>query len=171
MLLNSRFVYYEILTSPGLHFLTYLNQLGFLAHKQQKLPGNFTFFNANEYWNFLAKSNETQGKYTDKLAFLKEDRKNQDRYEKNILIDSAYGSSGFSFDKIKNIYSKEDLSLTFINTLWKNYSFLNDLCGSNFILKEKKLPMNYPSHENNYPKTVFTKNISFDGNVDEIVYL
>lgn len=142
-----------------------------MAHKHQKLPGKFTFFNANEYWNFLNMSNETQRKHSDKLAFLKEDRKNTDRYEKNILIDCANGVAGFSVEKIKNIFAKEDFSLNFINTLFKNYSFLNAFCGSNFILKEKNLPMNYPNYDKNDPKTLFAKNISLDGDVYRILYL
>lgn len=169
--MNSRFVYYEILTTPGLYFLTYLNQLGYLAHKQHKLPGKFTFFSTNEYWNFLKKTNQVLGKYDDKFDFLKEDRKNETKYEKKILIDCANGVAGFTIDKIKNIYEKEDLNLVIINNLFKNYSFLNEICGSDFILQEKHLPINYPNHDKNDTKTLFTKNVSFDGDVNKIVYL
>lgn len=156
-----------------------MNQLGFMAHKQQKLPGKFTFFSANEYWNFLTKSNQVLDKYADKsgflkgdqFAFLKEDRKNEERYEKNILIDCANGVAGFCIEKIKNIYGKEDLSLNSINTLFKNYSFLNGFCGSDYILKEKNVPVNYPNYDKYDTKILFTKNVSLDGDADRVVYL
>lgn len=170
--MNSRFVYYEILPTPGLHFLTYLNQLGYSAHKQQKLPGKFSFFTVNEYWNFLTKSNEALEKFIDKLPFLKEDRKDENKYEEKILIDCANGTAGFCIEKIKNIFTNEkNLNINFINTLFKNYSFLNEFCGSDFILREKNLPMNYPQGDKNDTKNIFNKNISFDGDVDRIIYL
>ncbi len=169
--MNSRFVYYDILPTPGLHFLTYINQLGYLTHKQQKLPGKFSFFTVNEYWNFLSRTNESLEKYIDKFPFLKEERQNEKRYEDNILIDCANGIAGFSIDKIKNIFTiDKDIKITSINTLFKNYSFLNEFCGSCYILLEKNLPVNYPQDKND-TKNIFSKNLSFDSDIDRLVYL
>jgi hypothetical protein len=142
-----------------------------MAHKQQKLPGKFTFFNVSEYWNFLNNSNQALGKYADILGFVKEEHKNESNYEKVILIDCTMGAAGFYRDKIKSIFEKEDLSLTFINTTYKQNNFLNEFCGSDFILKERNLPFNYPDYDKTDQNTLFIKNISFDGDVDRIVYL
>jgi len=170
--LNSRFIYYEILPTSGLHFLTLLNQLGYSAHKQQKLPGKFSFFNSNEYWTFHSKTFIAFEKYNDKLPFLKEDRLDEIRYEYNILIDCANGNAAFCMDKIKNIFANPNLNFNFINTLFKNYSFLNEFCGSHFLLKEKCIPINYPKYDDkNDNKNIFTKNISFNGDLSRVIYL
>lgn len=168
MLLNSRFVNYEIITTPGLHFLTYLNQLSFQAHKEKKLPGKFSFFQTNEYWNFLIKSNEILENYSKKFDFLIEDRKDELRYEENLILDCANGIPGFHFEKIKNIFKNQNLNINFINILSKNYSFLSNFCGADYVLKDKLLPITYPTTEN---KNNYTKNISLDADAVKIVYL
>lgn len=141
----------------------------------QKLPGKFSYFPVNEYWNFLNRSNEALEQYNKKFDFLREDRKGQNKYEESILIDCANGVSGFSSEKIKNIFKNDKLTILMINTLFKNFSFLNEFCGAYYIFLERNLPMNYPvcdkTSDNSGVYNAISKNAAFDGDVERLIYL
>ena len=50
-------------------------------------------------------------------------------------------------------------------TMNKNYKYLNEGCGAEHVHKEKLIPSNYPENVSTI------KNLSFDGDVDRIIYL
>lgn len=56
-ILNCDFICYEILTTPGLHYLTLLNQIKFAEfYKNRDRTEKFHFCDKNDYWIFLKSS-------------------------------------------------------------------------------------------------------------------
>jgi len=99
--------------------------------------------------------------------------KKLDNYENNITFDCANGTAGFLKEKIEEIFSEErDLKCEFINYDYEDYKSLNELSGAEHVQKEKKLPQffhnKFLNKENNLVE--FIKNVSFDGDVDRIIY-
>ena len=77
-------------------------------------------------------------------------------------------------EKIAEIFSDEkDIKCEFINYDFEDYESLNELTGAEHIQKEKALPQffhnKFLDKENNLVE--FVKNVSFDGDVDRIIYL
>ena len=79
-----------------------------------------------------------------------------------IYID---GSDGIGGMRIKDLNKHIGLGLTIANAAENEPIHLNDLCGAEFVQKERKFPRNF----SNVP--VHAKCASFDGDADRIVYL
>jgi len=63
-LLNCEFVCYEVLTTPGLHYLTLLNQIKFAEfYKHREKTEKFYFCDKEDYWIFLKSSNNILEKH------------------------------------------------------------------------------------------------------------
>ncbi len=145
----------------------------------------FNFCNEDLYYNFLENSNkilENYSKEARKILQINNDKDidiniNIDKYEYNFLFDCSNGIAAFLNQKINKIFliNKEN-KISFHNIDYKNYKLLNEGCGSEFIQKEKNIPKNFlnflkeKSNENNQ-EIEYVKNISFDGDVDRLIYL
>ena len=148
--------YYDIITTPCLHFLTLMNQMSF-----EKLPphSKMVFQEDTIYWKFLSASFEGYNSFFDK-HFKKEEPKN---YEWNLSIDCSNGLSGHVKDNIAKLFkSFPQFKITFINTEEDKKEKLNEHCGAEFVHKERQYPTNQIESSN--------KNLSFDGDVDRIIY-
>jgi phosphomannomutase len=144
--------------------------------------GLFNFHEDTLYWNFLENSNkilENYFKEARKTLQINNNNYNNhiDSYEYNYLFDCCNGIAAFLNEKLNKIFSiNKDNNIFFYNIDYKNYEFLNEGCGSEFIQKEKNLPRNLlnflkeKSNENNQDFE-YVKNISFDGDIDRIIYL
>ncbi len=154
---KSFFHNYGILSTPALQFLTYLNQI--LFRKINSVLSQYYFVKESEYWNFL------KGVYFAFDTFSEQFFKFQknSKYENQIIIDCANGVAGYIYQNIKNIFS-EKIDLKFINLNYENYESLNENCGAEHLHKTRALPLNYSD-----PKNI--KSVSFDGDVDRIIYL
>lgn len=160
-IMNAKFHNYGIITTPALQFLTLANQM---SYKQvHKNLNKFTFTNEEVYWKFLENSFFAFNIFCDKFYSSNKQIGVENKYEKDILIDCANGIGGYHAKNIAKLVG-ELLQVNVINADYTNYEYLNNNCGAEHVHKEKKVPINYP-------KEGVVKNLSFDGDVDRIVYL
>ena len=168
--LECKFINYGLVTTPQLHFLTYLTQ------KQLTLQLTKSIQTIHDYYNldYDITKNMYFVIYKDILAIfhsllekinLLVNRK-CDKYTNNILIDCSNGISGSSEIKDNMNNFNEFLNLTFINTEVDKNELLNLNCGAEFVQKSFSFPENY-SLKNSF----YSKSCSFDGDADRIVYL
>jgi phosphoacetylglucosamine mutase len=157
---EAKYFVYGVLTTPALQYLTLLNQMAF--KKVNSVLSQFSFTNVSEYWNFLGGIYFTFNTFYDQ--FYKSQIQNITNYETELLVDCANGAAGYHYENINKIFNNK-IKLKFINTNYKNYEFLNSQCGAEHVHKEKTLPINYPI------ELEISKNVSFDGDVDRIIYL
>jgi len=149
--MNARIMNYELLTTPGLHFLTLFNQYLFNTDYLR-----FAFVEKEIYWKFLVNGYKSFNLCYDK--FLK--KLPSYKYENEITIDCANGLASCFTNIIKEIFG-DDVKINFINTDIQSYEKLNDMCGADYIHKERKNPSEIINTR---------KGVSFDGDVDRIVY-
>lgn len=77
-------------------------------------------------------------------------------------------------EKIAEIFTDDkEIKCEFINYDYADYKSLNEMTGAEHVQKEKELPQffhnKFLDKDNNLVE--FVKNISFDGDVDRIIYL
>jgi len=77
-------------------------------------------------------------------------------------------------ENITEIFANDkEIKCEFINYDFTDFKSLNEMTGSEHIQKEKQLPQffhnKFLDKENNLVE--FVKNVSFDGDVDRIIYL
>ena len=132
---------YGLVTTPQIHYLvSLLNKSPKEFIKLEKYYEDFAdFFNT-----FFAKI----GKYKNNIG--------------RIFIYCADVIGGARFDDF-NKYVKLDIKI--INSGIGDKVYLNDLCGAEFVKKQRKLPRNFEE------VPIGGKCISFDGDADRIVYL
>jgi phosphoacetylglucosamine mutase len=157
---GAKYKIYGVQTSPALQFMTLLNQMAF--KKVNHILSQFSFADEAEYWNFLGGIYMFFNNFYDQ--FYKARSNEENKYESELLIDCANGAAGYNYKKISQIFNGQ-LKLDFINTNYKNFETLNSKCGAEHVHKEKLIPINYPEGKN------YSKNVSFDGDVDRIIYL
>jgi phosphoacetylglucosamine mutase len=158
-ILNVTNKYYGVQTTPALHFLTLLNQYVF----KSKNSHSFNFVDSEEYWKFLKNGYFAFNTFLEKFYATPKDKNEENKYENELTIDCSNGIAGYHYKKINSLFDES----TKIHTYNYNYietTSLNDSCGAEFVHKEKKLPVNYG-------KDSHVKNLSFDGDVDRVVYL
>jgi phosphomannomutase len=146
---------YGFLTTPGLSFLTLCNQYAYKHNRK-----TFQFVKIDEYFKFLSHGYKAFISFYDQ--FFKKNLKGDDKYQKSITVDCANGVSSLFTNQINDIF-KGHLDITFINTDYNDHKTLNSNCGAEFLHKDRKLPTNYP-------EAPIQKNLSFDGDVDRIIY-
>lgn len=72
-MLSCEFVCYDVITTPGLHYLTLLNQIKFAEfYKHRERNEKFHFCSKADYWIFLRSSNKILEKHVvNSKRFLK----------------------------------------------------------------------------------------------------
>jgi hypothetical protein len=86
-----------------------------------------------------------------------------------MLVDCANGTAAFHKKGIADIFEQDKkVDLKFINTDYTKFETLNEKCGAEHVHKDRILPVNYPETEE---EELYIKNVSFDGDVDRIIYL
>ncbi len=158
-LYSAKFHNYGVLTTPALQFLTYLNQM--LFKKVNSILSQFYFVNSSEYWMFLKGVYMGFNNFSEQFLAIKPI---EAKYENEMLIDCANGAAAFHFKKIAEIFG-DRMKLKFININYEFYEGLNEACGAEHLHKIKTLPLNYTD------EVKLVKNLSFDGDVDRIIYL
>lgn len=161
-IMGAKFTNYGVLTSPALQYLTLINQHCF--KQVNKNSNKFSFVDSKIYWSFLEGGYFAFNTFYDKFYAGKKSEGNN-KYENQVLIDCCNGAAGYHAKKIAEMVGN-NLNLHFINTDYQTYENLNHSCGAEHVHKEKKLPSNYPSE-----KSPSIKNLTFDGDVDRIIYL
>ncbi len=142
---------YELLTTPGLHFLTLFNQYLYNIDSRR-----FAFVDKEIYWKFLINGYKSFNLCYDKFLTKRPSHK----YENEITIDCANGLASCFTNIIRDIFV-DDIKINFINTETENYEKLNNKCGAEYIHKDRKIPSDIINTR---------KGVSFDGDVDRIVY-
>jgi hypothetical protein len=141
---------YEMITTPGLHFLTFFNQFMYKRDKNR-----FNFVKKDEYSKFLKNG------YQSFKIFHEQFFKNMsDKYETEINIDCGNGLCSVFENEIRNIF-ENDIKMKFINNDINDIKNLNNKSGAEYLHKDKIVPSNQPN---------IVKNVSFDGDVDRIIY-
>jgi phosphoacetylglucosamine mutase len=158
-ILNANFKNYGIQTTPALHFLTLLNQItvNSIGHK------SFDFVDSEQYWKFLTNGIMTFNLFYEKIYSKNLVRDEPNKYENEFTMDCCNGIAGYHYKKIIEIFA-ETVKIHSYNTNYSEITALNDSCGAEYVHKEKNIPVNYF-------KDAYIKNISYDGDVDRIVYL
>jgi len=158
-ILNANFKNYGIQTTPALHFLTLLNQITF----NTKSHKSFDFVHSEEYWKFLKNGLRTFNLFYEKIYYKNIERNEPNKYEGEFTIDCSNGIAAYHYKKIIEIFG-ETAKIHSYNTNYSEITALNESCGAEYVHKEKKIPINYF-------KDAYVKNVSYDGDVDRIVYL
>ena len=138
--MRTKYEFYQIITAPGLQFLTMVNQQIF----KSKNPQDFRFADSSIYWNFLKNGYLALNTFYDQFySITRQIKEGNVRYESKLLIDCANGIASHEVLKIKEIFS--DLNkVTFINTNHIDCKTINENCGAEHVHKERKLPLNFP---------------------------
>jgi phosphoacetylglucosamine mutase len=150
--MNANYKDYGYLTTPGLSYLTYCNQVIY-GHSNK-----FFFPDRDDYFSFLKRSFENFMKFYEQ--FFKKNA--SDKYQKIITVDCANGVAAKFVDEMRGVLGSH-LELKFINVDFNKHELLNSKCGAEHMHKEKTLPSDYPEEP-------VQKNLSFDGDVDRIIY-
>lgn len=158
---NTKFINYGVLTTPALQFLTLINSIQF--KKVNYILSQFSFVDANEYWRFISGVYMSFNIFYEQF-YSKVIKHSVSNYESSLLIDCANGAAAYHYKNIENIFNSK-IKTNFINTDFKNFKLLNEACGAEHVHKEKTLPIGYTNEKH------FIKNVSFDGDVDRIIYL
>ena len=136
---NCSYNFYDIVPSPSLCFLTFVNQMAF---QKIGLKYKMVFVPRDNYWAYLINSfNKFHSYYN---IVFKNKQENKMNYENEICIDCSNGIASLYKNQIMSIFNNKEnnypLKLHLIND--NNYEReLNINCGINTIL-EKKLPKN-----------------------------
>jgi phosphoacetylglucosamine mutase len=158
-ILKANFRNYGVQTTPALHFVTLLNQLTFKAKNYH----TFHFVDIEEYWKFLKNGIMAFNTFYEKFYASNLGRKKANKYENEFTMDCCNGIAGYHYKKIIEIFY-QTVNIHSYNTNYLETTSLNDSCGAEYVHKEKKIPVNY--FKDNY-----VKNVTYDGDVDRIVYL
>lgn len=145
--------FYQIVTTPCLHFLTLASQLGY---KKLGIKHKMLFPEEKDYWTFISKAYEAFMSFHLQCG----GQTSFDKYEDSITIDCSAGCASYVITHIAN--AVPSLKTTFINIDFSKYERLNEQCGAEFVHKERKYPLNYTFANK--------KSLSFDGDVDRIIY-
>lgn len=156
---GAKYKFYGNHTTPALHFLTLLNQISFKTLNYHQ----FYFVDGEEYWKYLKSSYLAFDTFYEKFYSHTLNRNEENKYENKFTIDCSNGMAAYHHDKIIKIFN-QTVSIHPYNTNYQNASGLNEGCGAEFVHKEKKIPTDYG-------KDFDVKNVSFDGDVDRVVYL
>lgn len=154
--------FYGIITTPSLHFLTFLSQM---KYKQKGTLVKEDFPSDKEYWTYFTNAfNNYNSFYRTYFTNVNDSSSSLSlkKYESTLTIDCSNGIASHIKDNIANAINSSELSVSFINTDEHNTSKLNEGCGAEYVHKEHK----YPENQN----TSTIKNLSFDGDVDRIIY-
>lgn len=121
------------------------------------------FADSRDYWNsFLKTSYATFNTFYDKFL----SKSPSEKYETHLVIDCCSGISAYHQDNIRSIM-KDFIDVSFINTDHSVKENLNSHSGAEYVHKVKKLPVNHPRLSGD---TSVKKSLSFDGDVDRIIY-
>ena len=133
------FNFYDIIPSPSLYFLTFVNQMTF---QKIGLKYKMVFVPRDNYWGYLINSFNKFHSYYNMVFKTKEE--NKIKYENEICIDLANGVASLYKNQIMSIFNNKEnkfpLKIHLINDN-NNEHELNINCGINSIL-EKKIPKN-----------------------------
>ena len=136
---NCSFNFYDIIPSPSLYFLTFVNQMTF---QKIGLKYKMVFVPRDNYWGYLINSFNKFHSYYNIVFKTKEE--NKIKYENEICIDLANGVASLYKNQIMSIFNNKEnkfpLKIHLINDN-NNEHELNINCGINSIL-EKKIPKN-----------------------------
>ena len=136
---NCSFNFYDIIPSPSLYFLTFVNQMTF---QKIGLKYKMVFVPRDNYWGYLINSFNKFHSYYNIVFKTKEE--NKIKYENEICIDLANGVASLYKNQIISIFNNKEnkfpLKIHLINDN-NNEHELNINCGINSIL-EKKIPKN-----------------------------
>ena len=136
---NCSFNFYDIIPSPSLYFLTFVNQMTF---QKIGLKYKMVFVPRDNYWGYLINSFNKFHSYYNMVFKTKEE--NKIKYENEICIDLANGVASLYKNQIMSIFNNKEnkfpLKIHLINDN-NNEHELNINCGINSIL-EKKIPKN-----------------------------
>ena len=99
-ILDCAYINYNIITTPQLHWLTYVNQCNFNNNKFHE------FVTEDIYWIWLHSSYDLFHEMCDRYKI---DLKLTTNYEKDLLIDCSCGASATKLEQIKQIFSKRQL--------------------------------------------------------------
>jgi phosphoacetylglucosamine mutase len=157
--LHCEYHFYDIVTTPCLQFL---NLISILAFEKIGIKNKMIFPPVQDYWDFLAKA------YKDYNSFFAEHFCEPNRvlknYDRELCIDCSCGIAAVVKDNIQKIMeSNTDLKISFINFDTSVIENLNAGCGAENTQKMKEYPLN--KNQNS-----IVKNLSFDGDVDRVVY-
>lgn len=182
---------YGLVTTPQLHFLTYLSQQEVLDIKYyQKICNINKKFISNIENNVKRIEKNVLTNFSKDLYFFYTEemlRNYLDMYFKlfksdsfldnsNVIIDMANGIGGVKDIKenivklLSEMYSKfyGKKEIVFINTEINEFKKLNFQCGSDHIQMDQKFPENYEKYKNSEN---FIKSCAFDGDGDRLIYL
>ena len=136
---NCSFNFYDIIPSPSLYFLTFVNQMTF---QKIGLKYKMVFVPRDNYWGYLINSFNKFHSYYNIVFKTKEE--NKIKYENEICIDLSNGVASLYKNQIMSIFNNKEnkfpLKIHLINDN-NNEHELNINCGINSIL-EKKIPKN-----------------------------
>ena len=149
--------FYGIITTPCLHFLTFLSQM---KYKQKGMLVKEDFPSDKEYWSYFTNAFSNYNSFY--RAYFNTNSSSFTKYESALTIDCSNGIASHIKDHITGAMTSSELNISFINTDEQNKSKLNEGCGAEYVHKEHK----YPENQN----TSTIKNLSFDGDVDRIIY-
>ena len=136
---NCSFNFYDIVPSPSLYFLSFVNQMTF---QKIGLKYKMVFVPKENYWGYLINSfNKFHSYYN---IVFKNKEENKIKYENEICIDLSHGIASSYKNQIMSIFNNKEnnfpLKIHLINDN-NNEHELNANCGINSIL-EKNLPKN-----------------------------
>ena len=159
---NCSFNFYDIIPSPSLYFLTFVNQMTF---QKIGLKYKMVFVPRDNYWGYLINSFNKFHSYYSMVFKTKEE--NKIKYENEICIDLSNGVASLYKNQIMSIFNNKEnkfpLKIHLINDN-NNEHELNINCGINSIL-EKKIPKN---KKEKYASIVKCASLSSD--LDSIIY-
>lgn len=99
-ILNSSYNDYGVVTTPQLHWLTYVNQQTFSMRKF------VSYVKEDFYWNWL---NAAYDAFYEMCERYRIPMDKADKYERKILIDCSCGASSPKVEYIKQIFQKRNL--------------------------------------------------------------
>ena len=157
--LNCEYKFYDIVTTPCLQFL---NLISILAFEKIGIKNKMIFPPVDDYWTFLSNAYKDYNNFY--AEHFCEPNRQLKKYDRELCIDCSCGIAAVVKENIKKIMeSNSDLKISFINFDTSVIENLNAGCGAENTQKMKEYPLN--KKENSA-----VKNLSFDGDVDRVVY-
>ncbi len=98
-ILGCQYINYSIVTTPQLHWLTYVNQINYKNNKFQ------SFVKEDLYWNWLQSAYDCFYEMCDRYSI----NMKGNNYENEILIDCSCGASSPKVEHIKQIFNKRNI--------------------------------------------------------------
>ncbi|KAL6905409.1 hypothetical protein ACP4OV_003010 [Aristida adscensionis] len=132
-----------ILTTPQLHWMVRSKNKGIKASE-------------SDYFAQLI------GSFRRLLELVPADKGTDDVLSKKLIVDGANGIGGVKLQQIKQELS--GLDITVRNSGQEGEGVLNEMCGADFVQKEKVLPRGFS------PEDVGVRCASLDGDADRLVY-